>query len=70
MKGYTPGEQPQGVEKFIKLNTNENPYRQSPAVDRAIQAALARGLQRYPDTKANAFRDRAAQLVATGKSRP
>lgn len=61
MAGYVPGEQPTST-KVIKLNTNENPYRQSPAVDRAIQAALARGLQRYPDTKANAFRDRAAQL--------
>lgn len=61
MAGYVPGEQPTTT-KVIKLNTNENPYRESAAVDRAIQAALARGLQRYPDTKANAFRDRAAAL--------
>lgn len=61
LAGYVPGEQP-STTKVIKLNTNENPYRESPTVDRAIQAALARGLQRYPDTKANAFRDAAAAL--------
>ncbi len=48
MQGYVPGEQPQGG-KFIKLNTNENPYPPSPAVKRAIAAVLERGLARYPD---------------------
>ena len=52
---YVPGEQPQGG-KFIKLNTNENPYPASPAVARAIQAALERGLAKYPDPMAEAFR--------------
>ncbi len=61
MTGYTPGEQPQGG-KFIKLNTNENPYPPSPAVVRAIQRALEGGLQRYPDPMATAFRLRAAAL--------
>jgi histidinol-phosphate aminotransferase len=56
-----PGEQPQ-VGKFIKLNTNENPYPPSPAVARAITATLERGLARYPDPLANAFCQRAAQL--------
>ncbi len=62
MQGYTPGEQPRGG-KFIKLNTNENPYPCSPAVARAIQAALEHGLQRYPDPMAEAFRRRAAEVL-------
>lgn len=62
MAGYTPGEQPQGG-KFIKLNTNENPYPPSPKVAHAIQAALERGLQKYPDPMAGAFRLRAAEVL-------
>ncbi len=62
MAGYTPGEQPQAG-KFIKLNTNENPYPPSPAVSRAIHAVLERGLSRYPDPMAGAFRSRAAALL-------
>ncbi|MCE9552752.1 MAG: histidinol-phosphate transaminase [Planctomycetes bacterium] len=61
MAGYIPGEQPQGG-KFIKLNTNENPYPPSPAVGRAIAAAVERGLGRYPDPMGTAFRTRAAEL--------
>ncbi len=65
MQGYVPGEQPRGG-KFIKLNTNENPYPCSPAVPRAIEAALKNGLQRYPDPMAEAFRIRAAELHGVG----
>ena len=54
MKGYTPGEQPQGVEKFIKLNTNENPYQCSPKVKAAIGRVVQAGLQKYPDPMASA----------------
>ena len=61
MSGYTPGEQPQGG-KFIKLNTNENPYPPSPAVVRAIDEALKQGLAKYPDPLATAFRLQAAEL--------
>jgi histidinol-phosphate aminotransferase len=62
MAGYAPGEQPQAG-KFIKLNTNENPYPPSPAVGRAIAARLERGLERYPDPMADAFRRRAGEVL-------
>src|SRR5262245_10849587 len=61
MSGYVPGEQPQAG-KFIKLNTNENPYPPSPAVIRAIQETAEAGLARYPDPLANAFPKAAADL--------
>src|SRR6478735_7615380 len=62
MRGYVPGEQPQAG-KFIKLNTNENPYPPSPAVAQAIAGVLERGLSRYPDPMAGAFRRRAGEVV-------
>ena len=62
MDGYVPGEQPQAG-KFIKLNTNENPYPPSPQVATAIEAAVHSGLQRYPDPVATAFRLQAEQVL-------
>ena len=62
MQGYVPGEQPRGG-TAIKLNTNENPYPSSPAVQRAIGRAIQAGLQKYPDPLATAFREQAAQLL-------
>ncbi len=61
MSGYVPGEQPRGG-KFIKLNTNENPYPASSKVAVAIQETLNGGLAKYPDSMATAFRMRAAEL--------
>jgi histidinol-phosphate aminotransferase len=62
MSGYVPGEQPQEG-KFIKLNTNENPYPASPAVGRAIEATMRTGLAKYPDPLATAFRVRAGEIL-------
>jgi histidinol-phosphate aminotransferase len=62
MAGYVPGEQPQAG-KFIKLNTNENPYPHSDAVGRAITEVLQQGLARYPDPLATAFRKRAGEVL-------
>ncbi len=61
MEGYVPGEQPQGG-KFIKLNTNENPYPPSPRVKQALIEAVDDRLRLYPDPLAKAFRQTAADL--------
>lgn len=45
---YAPGEQPKG-QRFVKLNTNENPYGPSPRVLDAIRAATNDDLRFYPD---------------------
>ncbi len=62
MAGYQPGEQPQDG-GFIKLNTNENPYPTSPAVQAAIAETLRRGLQKYPSPMGDPFRRRAAEVL-------
>ncbi len=62
MGGYVPGEQPQ-TDGFIKLNTNENPYAASPAVRTAVEEALRRGLQKYPDPMCGMFRRKAAEVL-------
>jgi histidinol-phosphate aminotransferase len=48
IKPYTPGEQPRD-KKYIKLNTNENPYPPSPLVTAAIRAEAGEDLRLYPD---------------------
>lgn len=55
MSGYVPGEQPPPG-KYIKLNTNENPYPPSSAVVPAIREAAEHRLMYYPDPLATAFR--------------
>jgi histidinol-phosphate aminotransferase len=62
MLPYTPGEQPPPG-KFIKLNTNENPYPPPPAVVTAIQEAASGPLNRYPDPTASVFRRAAAEVL-------
>jgi histidinol-phosphate aminotransferase len=67
MRGYVPGEQPQGEDPaalagFIKLNTNENPYGPSPKVLDAIRAAATDRLRLYPDPTARALRTKAAEV--------
>lgn len=45
---YVPGEQPKD-KKYIKLNTNENPYGPSPRVLEAIRNNTDESLKLYPD---------------------
>ncbi|MFO7904790.1 MAG: histidinol-phosphate transaminase [Pirellulaceae bacterium] len=62
MSGYVPGEQP-APGKHIKLNTNENPYRPSTSVPRAIQEAAENRLRLYPDPLATSFRIAAGEVL-------
>jgi histidinol-phosphate aminotransferase len=61
MQPYIPGEQPRD-KRYIKLNTNENPYPPSPRVIEALHAAASADLRLYPDPMANELRDRAAAV--------
>lgn len=62
MQPYVPGEQPQQG-KFLKLNTNENPYPPPPNVIQAISEAAGGKLERYPDPLGTAFRMQAADVL-------
>ena len=62
MLPYAPGEQPPPG-KFIKLNTNENPYDPPDQVVAAIQNAATGPLNRYPDPVAHTFRRAAADAL-------
>ena len=53
---YTPGEQPKD-RKFIKLNTNENPYPPSGQALEAIRRATGEELRLYPDPECTALRE-------------
>lgn len=60
LKGYASGEQPQD-EGTIKLNTNENAWPPSPAIDEVLAQIRGTALRRYPPTTADRFRDLAAK---------
>jgi histidinol-phosphate aminotransferase len=51
---YVPGEQPKD-KKYIKLNTNENPYPPSPKVLEAIRSVTNDDLRLYPDPTCDAL---------------
>ncbi len=62
MEGYVPGEQP-SAPGIIKLNTNENPYPPSPAVERVLQNFEYGDLQRYPDPSCIQLRKTLSELL-------
>jgi histidinol-phosphate aminotransferase len=66
MRGYVPGEQPQD-KRYIKLNSNENPYPPSPHVIAALHQALDEDLRLYPDPMANRLRDKAAAVYGLSR---
>jgi histidinol-phosphate aminotransferase len=56
---YVPGEQPKD-RRYIKLNTNENPFPPSPRAQ-ALTAEAAAGLQLYSDPECTLLVEKAAQ---------
>lgn len=56
---YRAGEQLAG--KYVKLNTNENPYPPSPAAERALREFGAEALRRYPRPNADGLREAIAK---------
>lgn len=60
MVPYVPGEQPKD-RKFIKLNTNENPYPPSPKALAAAKEAANDALRLYPDPECTLLRQAIAE---------
>jgi len=59
LKPYTPGEQPQD-KKYIKLNTNENPYPPSKSVLKGLKEAIDDDLKLYPEPESDFLKDKIA----------
>ena len=56
---YVPGEQPQD-RKYLKLNTNENPYPPSPKIADYLRGFDAEALRLYPDPLFRSLREKIA----------
>ena len=61
LEPYTAGEQPRGMARLIKLNTNENPYPPSPRVAEALRGKAGE-LRLYPDMETTALREAIARV--------
>ena len=61
MSAYQWGEQPE-TESVLKLNTNENPFPPSPAVQKALSEFRVERLRTYPQPTADALRNDLARL--------
>ena len=56
---YAPGEQPQD-RKYLKLNTNENPYPPSPKIREVLDGLDIERLRLYPDPMSTRLREKLA----------
>ena len=65
---YTPGEQPKD-RNVIKLNTNENPYPPSPAVEKALREMELARLRKYPDPAAEELTEAIAEYYGISRDR-
>ncbi|MDY6934586.1 MAG: histidinol-phosphate transaminase [Spirochaetota bacterium] len=62
MSAYIPGEQPDKINEYIKLNTNENPFSPSEVVLNAIKSACNEQLRLYPNVTSQSLRESFAKL--------
>ncbi|MBU1208006.1 MAG: histidinol-phosphate transaminase [Proteobacteria bacterium] len=62
MKIYLPGIQPAPSQKYIKLNSNENPYPPSPRVKEVLQKLNYEELRIYPDPDSLEIRKKLSRL--------
>lgn len=62
---YAAGEQPRG-KRFVKLNTNENPYPPAPECAKAIKSFDADRLKLYPGIAARELREAIAEKENVG----
>ena len=67
LEPYIPGEQPKD-KKYIKLNTNENPYPPSPRAVEAIKRAADDSLRLYPDPNCDDLRAEVARYYGIDRS--
>lgn len=61
LEAYVPGEQPQD-QKYIKLNTNENPFGPCPEVEEVLKNFNTEELRLYPDPSSRELRQKIADL--------
>jgi len=66
MQGYVPGEQPKD-NKYIKLNTNENPYSPTPLIKEILKKLDITQLRLYPDPDISELRDCIAKIYGFNK---
>jgi len=64
---YVPGEQPKD-KKYIKLNTNENPYPPSPAAEEAVKNMVFSDLRLYPDPECEKLKETLASFYGVNKN--
>ena len=63
MKGYVPGLQPDPRERYIKLNSNENPYPPSLRVKEVLRRTAYEDLRLYPDPVSLELREKLGKLL-------
>lgn len=63
---YTPGEQPQNLSSFVKLNTNENPFPFTRSLEEKALERM-RSLNLYPDPVQNTLREKIASFYGVEK---